>query len=55
MGTLSQYVRYKRADGKVVVEGHRYLRPDGSLGAGGKLDPKLLSDGKEVLRVDASG
>ena len=43
-GTLSQIVEYYAASGSNLVKMavvHRYLRPDGSLGASG-LDPKRL-------------
>ncbi len=41
-GTRSQMIRYVDKDGKWLVEVHQYLRPDGTLGASGKSDPKRL-------------
>jgi len=41
-GTRSQTIRYYDLAGQWVVVIHQYLRPDGSLGASGKPDPKRL-------------
>lgn len=41
-GTRSQVIRYLNLAGQWVVVIHQYLRPDGSLGASGKPDPKRL-------------
>lgn len=41
-GTRSQMVFYVDHQGKVVALVHQYLRPDGSIGASGKPDPKKL-------------
>lgn len=41
-GTRSQIIRYVDNAGQWVVVIHQYLRPDGSLGASGKPDPKRL-------------
>lgn len=44
--TRSQIVAYFDEQGVKVALVHQYLRPDGSLGASGKPDPKkLLLDG----------
>jgi hypothetical protein len=40
--TRSQIVAYYDATGKRVAEVHQYLRTDGSLGAGGRPDPKRI-------------
>ena len=40
--TRSQIVSYIGHLGHEVVRFHRYLRPDGTLGASGKPDPKLI-------------
>src|SRR4030042_3869883 len=40
--TRSQAIRYFDADGRWIVEVHRYLRPDGTLGGSGREDPKRL-------------
>lgn len=39
--TMSQLIGYFE-DGKLVAKAHQYLRPDGSIGASGKPDPKWL-------------
>jgi hypothetical protein len=44
--TLSQMVAYFDANNQEVARVHQYKRPDGSLGASGRPDPKrLLVDG----------
>lgn len=40
--TLSQMVSYRDRSGREVARVHQYLRPDGSLGASGRPDPKRL-------------
>src|ERR1700680_3669842 len=42
-GTLSQTVRYANDRGAIAVV-HRYLRPDGTLGASQMPDPKSVRD-----------
>lgn len=44
-GTRSQIIRYSDSNGQWVVVVHQYLRPDGTLGASGKQDPKRLPSG----------
>lgn len=41
-GTRSQIIRYVDLAGQWVAVIHQYCRPDGSLGASGKPDPKRL-------------
>ena len=41
-GTRSQYIRYVDKQGQWLVEVHRYLRPNGAIGASGKPDPKRI-------------
>ena len=41
-GTKSQIVAYLDSHGKQVALVHRYLRPDGTLGASGRPDPKKV-------------
>jgi len=49
-GTRSQIIYYYDAEGEPVAVVHQYLRPDGSLGASGRPDPKqLLIDGVRVI------
>jgi hypothetical protein len=41
-GTLSQIVRCYDADNALVLVVHQFLRPDGTIGASGKPDPKRI-------------
>lgn len=41
-GTKSQILAYLDSRGKQVALVHRYLRPDGTLGASGRPDPKKV-------------
>ena len=41
-GTRSQYISYFDEAGNEVARVHRYLRPDGSIGASGLPDPKAV-------------
>jgi len=43
-GTESQMISIQRIDGFEVARVHAYVRPDGSLGASGKPDPKAVYD-----------
>jgi len=47
-GTVSQFVLYLDG-GTLVAMAHRYLRPDGTIGASGNHDPKWVLDGSEIL------
>ena len=42
--TRSQMVSYM-VGGTEIARAHRYIRPDGSVGASGQPDPKLFFDG----------
>jgi hypothetical protein len=44
-GTMSQRVAFVDGDGVKIAVCHQYRRPDGSLGASGKPDPKRISHG----------
>ena len=45
--TQSQQVSYYDQNGNEVARVHQYLRPNGSIGASGKPDPKrIFKDGK---------
>lgn len=46
--TRSQTIRYYDANGQWVLEAHQYLRPDGTLGASGRQDPKRLRIGSTI-------
>jgi hypothetical protein len=41
-GTRSQLISYRDANGNEVARVHQYLRPDGTIGASGRPDPKRL-------------
>jgi hypothetical protein len=44
--TYSQMISYRDASDNEVARVHQYLRPDGTIGASGKPDPKrLFADG----------
>ena len=44
--TRSQMMSYRDQDGNEQARAHRYLRPDGTVGASGRPDPKrLVQDG----------
>lgn len=44
--TRSQMISYLDRNGKKLAMAHQYLRPDGTLGASGKPDPKrVVHDG----------
>jgi hypothetical protein len=45
-------VVWRDANGTLVADCHQYLRPDGSIGASGKPDPKRLRIGNVVYIVD---
>ena len=45
-------ISYLDKDGSELVRAHRFVLPDGSIGASGKPDPKrLLKDGK-LYRIE---
>jgi hypothetical protein len=43
--TRSQMVVYRDRRGRELVRCHRYLRPDQTIGASGRPDPKSLREG----------
>jgi len=49
-GTIAQIVHYFDG-GREVARVHQYVRPDRTLGASGRPDPKWLRDGDRILRV----
>ena|SRR6478672_4090409 len=49
-GTRSQILAYTDSDGVVILRCHRYLRPDGSLGASGRPDPKWIFHGNVIYK-----
>lgn len=50
--TRSQMVLYQSLDGKPIALVHQYMRPDGTLGGGGRPDPKMLVVGGETLTAE---
>ena len=48
-GTRSQVFDYLDPSGERIVTVHRYLRPDGTLGASGLPDPKWIRRENEIL------
>ena len=43
-GTESQIISIRKSDDFEVARVHAYIRPDGSIGASGKPDPKIVYD-----------
>jgi hypothetical protein len=54
--TKSQIIEYSNADGQKIAKAHRYVRPDGEIGASGMPDPKeILHEGvRHLLPVKGS-
>ena len=50
-GTYSEIVRYREPKTGFILYAHRYKRPDGSIGASGKPDPKFLQIGGKLYKV----
>ena len=46
--TRGQMIRYVDQQGTWIVEVFQYMRPDGTLGASGRQDPKRMRVGNEV-------
>lgn len=53
--TRSQTIRYSDKAGNWVVEVHQYFRPNKTIGASGRPDPKRLRIGNTVFVVDIQG
>ena len=49
--TRSQMISYRSQDSNEIARVHQYLRPDGSIGARGKPDPKRLFEGGILYRL----
>lgn len=49
--TRSQIIAYFDAEGNQLAIVHQYLRPDGTIGASGKPDPKRLRQGDTIYYV----
>lgn len=52
--TRSEIVSYV-TEGVEIARAHRYLRPDGTLGASGKPDPKAFFDGRTLFVLKPGG
>lgn len=50
--TLGQFIEYLDADGRWHAQAYQYLKPDGSLGASGKPDPKRIRSEGKILVLD---
>ena len=50
--TRGQMIRYLNGTGQWAVEVFQYLRPDKTIGASGRPDPKRLRIGKTVFIVE---
>ncbi|MHB1756472.1 MAG: hypothetical protein ACYCT9_03055 [Leptospirillum sp.] len=51
--TRSQFVIYWDQSGIELARAHRYLKPDGSIGASGKADPKRMLHQGIILIADS--
>ena len=49
--TYSQMISYRDANGNEMARVHQYLRPDGTIGASGKPDPKRILLGGTLYRL----
>ena len=49
--TRSQLVTYRDKNNNLLAMAHRYLRPDGTIGASGRPDPKRLYTGGIIYAV----
>ncbi len=54
-GSRSQLVSYRTAGGEELARAHRYLLPDGKIGASGKPDPKRVFRDGVLYRLKKSG
>ena len=48
-GSRGQLIRYRNKSGQWLVEIFQYLRPDGTIGASGRPDPKRLRIGNTIF------
>lgn len=54
-GTRGQFIRYRDRTDRWVVEVFQYLRPDGTIGASGRADPKRLRIGDTIIIAETQG
>jgi len=50
-GTRSQMISYRDVSDKEIARVHQYLKPDGTVGASGKPDPKRLLINDTLFRL----
>src|SRR5688572_19371358 len=50
VGTRAQIVYYMRGQTRMAVV-HQYMLPDGSVGASGRPDPKMVRDGLTIFKT----
>jgi hypothetical protein len=55
LGTRSELVSYRDTNDLELARAHRYLLPDGSVGASGKPDPKRLFKDGILYRIQKQG
>jgi hypothetical protein len=53
--TYSQMVSYRDTTDTEIARVHQYLRPDGSIGASGRPDPKRLFEDGTLYRLEKKG
>jgi len=46
--TVGQFVEYLDDQGQWIAQAYQYVKPDGSLGASGKPDPKRIRQGGKI-------
>lgn len=55
LGSVSQSLRLYDTSNTQVAKIHRYIKPDGAIGASGKNDPKRLTIGSVVFHQPREG
>lgn len=53
-GTKSQMISYRDENGEEVARAHRFLKPDGTIGASGLADPKRIFKNGTLYRLEKS-
>jgi len=53
-GTRSQMISYVDVNGFELARAHRFLLPDGTIGASGKPDPKRMYKDGKLFRIKKS-
>ncbi len=48
----SEMISYRAENGEELARAHRYVLPDGSVGAGGKPDPKRIFKDGTLYRLE---